>query len=1032
MNNFSGDTDCVALWRFESGALTADSIGGNTLTYPATIPDESTSDYQEGSCAVDFSSGKYLQITDANLDAGFPFRAADGTPGEVMTVCFWFKAAAWPAYYILAKYDTSGKRTFAIATDIGGDYKLRFIMGYNAGNSGESFIHNTVLSPGTWYHAAVVFSNTERDIFGQSTKKVGIHISLADGTTVGSDIIATSTNSINIEDAALTVGSRTSGQDAFDGLCDEIVVFKRVLTLTEIDDIRAGTYSPGAITAEFTADVTSGYAPLEVDFTDLSSGDDPITTWEWDIDNDSTTDYTTQNPTHTYSTPGVYSVKLTAGDGSVTGTLTKTDYIEVLDPDQPLVTEDIERGNLDSTSISISGSGTSWSISATPRVQAGNCTQFFFKVTNANGNTITFNINLDAFILSAANMISSGWKPCWTTTPADPTSWTYFSTVTNPSGEIAQFSNTFASDTIYVAFQPAVLPSYVATKLASLSGITEVASAVSFGGDDYQLSALTATTNEVSTAIPSQKQYGFKVGTGVADVVCFSGIHAGEDIGDLSFFGFVDWLLSTDTDAVRLRDDFTFNFYPMVNPSGRYGGHYRWTYLSTYDPNRIWASGSFALDEVVNKMHTAVASDTGDDAPDVLLDFHGFGYAGDYLYLSASDSINLAFEAGFETVHGAVSAEYTPGGNDQARDYYASQGALISGSVETSAIRANHYSHAQTYGESIGAGLAAIASALYTSEYTLGSIGSFSAGANGLQIELTGSVVTNATQYKFFLMDGGTPDPDTDTVVRDWSAENTASYVPGDYLEHTFYYQARNPASTSSVSATDTVKVGQSAAVSDGLSFGDSSQSVAHYIAAAVDSLGLGEASEHVAGYIAAHVDAVVLSDLIAAIFHGKASISETLSFSDIAVTAISGAAAVVDSILLGDQAAALGKYLRNSSDILSMSDSASGLAHFVSALLDALTFVDSATLGTTGASAGVSDALTLSDQAGSIQHFVVTINETLSLSDATDVLAKYLAAVVETLGLSEILTIISEGVNGPLTVSLSRVLKPLITFKLR
>ena len=31
-NDFSSDSNCVALWRFESGALTADSIGTNTLT----------------------------------------------------------------------------------------------------------------------------------------------------------------------------------------------------------------------------------------------------------------------------------------------------------------------------------------------------------------------------------------------------------------------------------------------------------------------------------------------------------------------------------------------------------------------------------------------------------------------------------------------------------------------------------------------------------------------------------------------------------------------------------------------------------------------------------------------------------------------------------------------------------------------------------------------------------------------------------------------------------------------------------------
>jgi len=54
----------------------------------------------------------------------------------------------------------------------------------------------------------------------------------------------------------------------------------------------------------------------------------PNNSWAWDIDNNGTTDYTTQNPTHTYSTPGLYSVKLTVNNGTVT--TTKEKYILVM------------------------------------------------------------------------------------------------------------------------------------------------------------------------------------------------------------------------------------------------------------------------------------------------------------------------------------------------------------------------------------------------------------------------------------------------------------------------------------------------------------------------------------------------------------------------------------------------------------------------------------------------------------------------------------------------------------------------------
>jgi M6 family metalloprotease-like protein len=52
---------------------------------------------------------------------------------------------------------------------------------------------------------------------------------------------------------------------------------------------------------------------LTVDFTDNSIG--PNGSWAWDVDNNGTTDYTTQNPTHTYNSPGLYSVKLTVNNG---------------------------------------------------------------------------------------------------------------------------------------------------------------------------------------------------------------------------------------------------------------------------------------------------------------------------------------------------------------------------------------------------------------------------------------------------------------------------------------------------------------------------------------------------------------------------------------------------------------------------------------------------------------------------------------------------------------------------------------------
>jgi len=82
--------------------------------------------------------------------------------------------------------------------------------------------------------------------------------------------------------------------------------------------------------ADFSGSPLTGNSPLTVNFTNSSAGYDSPLTYEWDFDNNGSTDSTLQNPSHNYGTPGTYSVKLkvTDSDGS-TDTLTRTAYITV-------------------------------------------------------------------------------------------------------------------------------------------------------------------------------------------------------------------------------------------------------------------------------------------------------------------------------------------------------------------------------------------------------------------------------------------------------------------------------------------------------------------------------------------------------------------------------------------------------------------------------------------------------------------------------------------------------------------------------
>ena len=88
---------------------------------------------------------------------------------------------------------------------------------------------------------------------------------------------------------------------------------------------------PAAPVAAFTANVTSGNAPLLVNFTDESSNNP--TSWAWNFGDGNTS--SSQNPSHTYTTAGTYTVVLTAANGDGSDSETKTNYITVTDPPPP-------------------------------------------------------------------------------------------------------------------------------------------------------------------------------------------------------------------------------------------------------------------------------------------------------------------------------------------------------------------------------------------------------------------------------------------------------------------------------------------------------------------------------------------------------------------------------------------------------------------------------------------------------------------------------------------------------------------------
>ena len=108
-------------------------------------------------------------------------------------------------------------------------------------------------------------------------------------------------------------------------------------------------FCTGGPAADFSAQKTELAWAQEVTFTDLSSGNP--TEWLWDFGDGSTS--TEQNPSHSYSTLGGFTVTLKASNGEGSDTKTAEHYISVfmvLEEDKPL--DDIAQAIASSKGVS--------------------------------------------------------------------------------------------------------------------------------------------------------------------------------------------------------------------------------------------------------------------------------------------------------------------------------------------------------------------------------------------------------------------------------------------------------------------------------------------------------------------------------------------------------------------------------------------------------------------------------------------------------------------------------------------------------
>lgn len=196
------------------------------------------------------------------------------------------------------------------------------------------------------------------NITSSTTVSVTADVADIDGTIDGVELYwgTTSGNLTTSINMSVTTGNTYETVSDIPVQTDGAVVYYEIYAIdNELAETTSIEYSytvadPQPLTADFSADITDAYVDQVIDFTNLSTGGTGEYTYQWDFDNNGTTDSTEENPTHSYSAVGTYTVKLTVNDGVRTSAeVTKTDYINVtvapVIPTGMIISEYIEGGS---------------------------------------------------------------------------------------------------------------------------------------------------------------------------------------------------------------------------------------------------------------------------------------------------------------------------------------------------------------------------------------------------------------------------------------------------------------------------------------------------------------------------------------------------------------------------------------------------------------------------------------------------------------------------------------------------------------
>ncbi|MEN1681737.1 MAG: M14-type cytosolic carboxypeptidase [Planctomycetota bacterium] len=271
----------------------------------------------------------------------------------------------------------------------------------------------------------------------------------------------------------------------------------------------------------------------------------------------------------------------------------------------------------------------------------------YFEATGLNGAQPTFNINQG---FAGGNNALTNHEMVYS---YDNENWEFFDNNTR-FGNNFVFSNSspFTSDTVWVAYaQPysyAMSAQHTAEVLA-----TPWAVPTASGDANGVIGETPIAVDDLDRLIPAKEIFAYRITNPATDsaspkrkIVITTGMHSGEVLGTHAFDGMVDWLVSDDPRAARLRDIAEVFAYPTLNAAGRFAGTSRATVDNpNQDPNGLWNPALWAPHQDIRVNGEAMLADTqatpGNEV-DAFIDFHStipsFGDDFGFIEISEGDA----------------------------------------------------------------------------------------------------------------------------------------------------------------------------------------------------------------------------------------------------------------------------------------------------------------------------------------------------------------------------------------------------------